>query len=186
MFTREEWSLKNQYFANNGSLTLSSFDITEISPSGREASVSLGPPYSRETHFVYEGSSWKHRLSEDEIALFTPGVPFDDIAEAQEEGSQEEDSTDDEGSQRSKVPPTNQEESRTSTTDVSPASKQPQWQTTDPDGPNYHPPQDPCLGQCTDAQGRDNADIQGTWMQMSPEEKAAERTRNIAARNASE
>ena len=45
MFTREEWSLKNQYFANNGSLTLSSFDITEISSSRREATISLGPPF---------------------------------------------------------------------------------------------------------------------------------------------
>jgi hypothetical protein len=43
-----------------------------------------------------------------------------------------------------------------------------------------------CLGQCTDAEGRNNADIQGAWMQMSPEEKAAERERNIAERNATE
>jgi hypothetical protein len=65
---------------------------------------------------------------------------------------------------------------------VSPAPTQPQWQTTDPNGPYYRPPQGPCLGQCTDAYGRNNADIQGAWMQMSPEEKAAERERNIAAR----
>jgi hypothetical protein len=138
------------------------------------------------TYFVYEGGSWKHRLSEEEIKLFTPGVPFENPAEGQKEDSQQENSTDDETSRQSKEPPTKQEESRTSTTDVSPASKQPQWQTTDPEGPYYHPPQGPCLGQCTDAQGRNNADIQGAWMQMSPEEKAAERERNIAARNASQ
>src|SRR5919112_6652796 len=78
-FTREEWSLKNQYFANNGSLTLSSFDISEISPSETEATVSLGPPFSRGTYFVYEDASWKHRLSEVEINLFMPGVPFEDF-----------------------------------------------------------------------------------------------------------
>jgi len=93
MFTREEWSLKNQYFANNGSLKLSSFDITEISPSGTEATVSLGPPFSRGTYFVYEDGSWKHRLSDEEINLFMPGVPFEDFVKAQEG-----DSTDDEAS----------------------------------------------------------------------------------------
>jgi hypothetical protein len=173
MFTREEWSLKNQYFANNGSLKLSSFDITVISSSGREATVSLGPPFSRETYFVYEGGSWKHRLSEEEISLFTPGVPFEDTAEAQEEDSQEEDSTDDEASRRGKTPPTKQERSRTSETGVSPAPTQPQRQTTDPDGPYYHPPQGPCLGQCTDAQGRDNADLQSEALQSSPLWQAA-------------
>jgi len=113
MFTREEWSLKNQYFANNGSLNLSSFDITEISPSGTEATVSLGPPYSRDTYFIYEDGSWKHRLSEVEINLFMPGVPFEDFVKAQEG-----DSTDDEASSTPSPAPAK----RTVTSSVKPKS----------------------------------------------------------------
>src|SRR5215218_7484700 len=113
MFTREEWSLKNQYFANNGSLKLSSFDITEISPSGTEATVSLGPPFSRGTYFVYEDDSWKHRLSEEEINLFMPGIPFDDFVKAHEG-----DSTDDEASSTPSKTPAK----RTVTSSVKPKS----------------------------------------------------------------
>ena len=113
MFTREEWSLKNQYFANNGSLTLSSFDITEISPSQTEATVSLGPPFSRGTYFVYEDASWKHRLSGEEINLFMPGVPFEDFVKAQEG-----DSTDDEKSSTPSPAPAK----RTVTSSVKPKS----------------------------------------------------------------
>jgi len=113
MFTREEWSLKNQYFANNGSLNLSSFDISEISPSETEATVSLGPPYSRDTYFVYDDASWKHRLSEVEINLFMPGVPFEDFVKAQEG-----DSTDDEASSTPSKTPAK----RTVTSSVKPKS----------------------------------------------------------------
>ena len=178
LFTKEEWERKNQWFADNGSLELSSFEITDFSSGGSQAVVSLGPPYSRDTLFVYEDDSWKHRLSEEELALFMAGTSFEEFVKAQEG-----DSTDDEASQREEeVTLTEREESPRPETDVTPASRRPQWQTTDPDGPYYHPPQGPCLGQCTDAAGRDTADIQGEWMQMSPEEKAAERERNIAAR----
>jgi len=113
MFTREEWSLKNQYFANNGSLNLSSFDITEISPSGTEATVSLGPPYSRDTYFIYEDGSWKHRLSGEEINLFMPGVSFEDFVK-----TQEGDSTDDEESSTPSPAPAK----RTVTSSVKPKS----------------------------------------------------------------
>src|SRR5215212_1917019 len=113
MFTREEWSLKNQYFANNGSLNLSSFDITEISPSGTEATVSLGPPYSRDTYFIYEDGSWKHRLSGEEVNLFMPGVPFEDFVKAHEG-----DSTDDEASSTPSPAPAK----RTVTSSVKPKS----------------------------------------------------------------
>lgn len=36
----------------------------------------------------------------------------------------------------------------------------PTYQSTDPNGPYYRPPSGPCLGQCTDAYGRNNAEIQ--------------------------
>jgi hypothetical protein len=176
LFTKEEWERKNQWFADNGSLELSSFEITEFS-SDTQSVVSLGPPYSRDTLFVHEDGSWKHRLTEEELALFMAGHSFEEFVKAQEE-----DSTDDEDSQRKQASPTKQEDVPAPQTNRSPSRSQPQWQTTDPEGPYYHPPQGPCLGQCTDADGRNNADIQGEWMRMSPEEKAAERERNIAAR----
>jgi hypothetical protein len=181
MFTREEWERKNQWFADNGSLELSSFEITDFSSGGSEAVVSLGPPYSRDTLFVHEVDSWKHRLTEEELTLFMAGYSFEEFVKAQ--GG---DSADDEVSEREEVTITEREESSRPETDVTPASRRPQWQTSDPDAPYYHPPQGPCLGQCTDAYGRNNADIQGEFMRMSPEEKAAERERNIAARNSSE
>src|SRR5215218_8611665 len=181
LFTKEEWQRKNQWFADNGSLELSSFEITNFSSGESEAVVSLGPPYSRDTLFVHEDGSWKHRLTEEELALFMAGTSFEEFVEAQDG-----DSTDDEASEREEVTITEREESPRPETDVAPASRRPQWQTTDPDAPYYHPPQGPCLGQCTDAYGRNNADIQGEFMRMSPEEKAAERERKIAARNSSE
>jgi hypothetical protein len=104
------------------------------------------------------------------------GHSFEEFVKAQEG-----DSTD-EASQRRVVSSTKAEEKDTPATNSSPSQSQTQWQTTDPDGPYYRPPQGPCLGQCTDAYGRNNADIQGEWMRMSPEEKAAERERNMAAR----
>jgi hypothetical protein len=183
-FTREEWKKKNQWVADNEQLELSSLEIdTRMSPSGTTADATVyrtfkdGSSLGRDTSFVYEDGSWKHRLSEEELALFMAGTSFEEFVKAQEG-----DSTDDEASQREEVTLTEREESPTPETDVTPASRRPQWQTSDPDGPYYHPPQGPCLGQCTDAAGRNNADIQGEWMQMSPEEKAAERERNIAAR----
>jgi len=181
MFTKEEWQRKNQWFADNGSLELSSFEIADFSSGGSEAVVSLGPPYSRDTLFVHEDDSWKHRLTEEELTLFMAGYSFEEFVKAQ--GG---DSADDEVSEREEVTITEREESPRPETDVTPASRRPQWQTSDPEGPYYHPPQGPCLGQCTDAYGRNNADIQGEFMRMSPEEKAAERERNIAARNSSE
>jgi len=177
LFTKEEWQRKNQWFADNGSLELSSFEITNFSSGESEAVVSLGPPYSRDTLFVHEDGSWKHRLTEEELALFMAGTSFEEFVRAQEG-----DSTDDEASEREEVSITEREESQRPETDVTPASRRPQRQTTDPEGPYDHPPQGPCLGQCTDAYGRNNADIQGEWMRMSPEEKTAERERNIAAR----
>jgi hypothetical protein len=183
-FTREEWRKKNQWVADNEQLELSSLEIdTRMSPSSTTADVTVyrtfkdGSSLGRDTYFVYEDGSWKHRLTEEELALFMAGTSFEEFVKAQEG-----DSTDDEVSQREEVTLTEREESPKPETDVTPASRRPQWQTTDPEGPYYHPPQGPCLGQCTDAAGRDNADIQGEWMQMSPEEKAAERERNIAAR----
>ena len=184
-FTREEWKRKNQWIADNEQLELSSLDAnTRIAPSGTTADVTVhrtfkdGSSLVRDTYFVYEDDSWKHRLTEEELAIFMAGTPFEDFAKTQEGDSAD----DDKSSQREEVPRAEEEEKNEPETEGSPASSRPQRQTTDPDGPYYQPPEGPCLGQCTDAYGRDNADIQGEWMRMSPEEKAAERERNVASR----
>jgi hypothetical protein len=46
------------------------------------------------------------------------------------------------------------------------------YQTTDPDAPFYHPPSGPCLGQCTNAEGKNNADLQSEALQSSPQRQA--------------
>jgi len=38
----------------------------------------------RNTYFVWEDGSWKHRFSQEEIDLFMPGVPFDEFVAAQQ------------------------------------------------------------------------------------------------------
>lgn len=138
-----------------------------------------GSSLVRDTYFVYEDGSWKHQLTDEELALFMAASPFEELVKPQEG-----DSTENEASEREEVTPTEREEKNTpEEQDAKPASStQPQRQTTDPEGPYYHPPQGPCLGQCTDAYGRSSADLQSEWARMSPEEKADERERNIAAR----
>ncbi len=46
------------------------------------------------------------------------------------------------------------------------------YQTTDPDAPFYHPPSGPCLGQCTNAEGKNNADLQSEALQSIPQSQA--------------
>src|SRR5215207_10585609 len=131
-FTREEWKKKNQWVADNEQLELSSLEIdTRMSPSGTTADVTVyrtfkdGSSLGRDTYFVYEDGSWKHQLTEEELALFTAGTSFEEFVKAQEG-----DSTDNEASQREEVTLTEREEIHTPETDVTPASTRPQWQTT--------------------------------------------------------
>jgi hypothetical protein len=83
-FTREEWEKKNQWVADNEQLELSSLGIdTRMSSSGTTADVTVyrtfkdGSSVVRDTYFVYEDGSWKHRLSEEELALFMAGTSFE-------------------------------------------------------------------------------------------------------------
>jgi len=46
------------------------------------------------------------------------------------------------------------------------------YQTTDPNAPFYHPPSGPCLGQCTNAEGKNNADLQSEALQSIPQRQA--------------
>lgn len=65
---------------------------------------------------------------------------------------------------RGEVPLTEQEEANLREQEILAPEvevpRAPTYQSTDPDGPYYRPPEGPCLGQCTDAYGRNNAEIQ--------------------------
>jgi hypothetical protein len=90
MFTEEEWYLKNQWFADNEGLELSSMDVVvNGSPSDPVVSVTVyrtfkdGTSITRDTYFVSEGGTWKHRFTQEEIEIFMPGVPFEEFLAAQ-------------------------------------------------------------------------------------------------------
>ena len=90
MFTEEEWYLKNQWFAESEGLELSSMDVVVNSPpSDSVVSVTVyrtfkdGTSITRDTYFVPEGGTWKHRFTQEEIEIFMPGVPFEEFVAAQ-------------------------------------------------------------------------------------------------------
>jgi hypothetical protein len=99
-FTREEWRKKNQWVADNEQLELSSLEIdTRMPPSGTTADVTVyrtfkdGSSLVRDTYFVYEDGAWKHRLSEEELALFMAGTSFEEFVKAKQGSSSEPSST---------------------------------------------------------------------------------------------
>ncbi len=85
MFTREEWSQKNQWFADQGT-TIYNIESAELDETSQEplAEVSVrltgedGSSSIRTTYFVLEDGEWKHRFGQEEMDLFGPGVPFDE------------------------------------------------------------------------------------------------------------
>lgn len=89
LFAKEEWSQKNQWFADNNSVI---YHILSVEMNGTseepvaEVAVRLtgedGSSFTRNTYFVYEDGDWKHRFSEEETKLFMPGVPFEEFVEA--------------------------------------------------------------------------------------------------------
>lgn len=90
VYTEDEWVAKNQWFADNGSV---SFDIlsVDLDNSNAEpiADVSVGLDYgdgtssTRLTYFVYENGSWKHRFGEEENNLYMPNASYDEFVAAQ-------------------------------------------------------------------------------------------------------
>lgn len=91
LFTKEEWSQKNQWLADNNPMIyrIDSVDLENASQeSVAEVAVSLtgedGSTSIRNTYFVLEDGSWKHRFSQEEKDLFMPGVPFEEFVEARQ------------------------------------------------------------------------------------------------------
>lgn len=89
LFTEEEWRRRNRYFADNEGLELASITVEATLSTGILASVKVDRTFnggyflSRNTFFVYEGGAWKHRLSEDEVNAFMPGVTFEEFVRYQ-------------------------------------------------------------------------------------------------------
>ena len=88
-FTEEEWRRKNQWFADNNSVIYHILSVELDSTSSEplaEVAVRLtsedGSTSIRNTYFVFEGGSWKHHFSEEELELFMPGIPFEEFVEA--------------------------------------------------------------------------------------------------------
>jgi hypothetical protein len=90
LYTKDEWFARNQWFADNGSVTYDvlSVDVDTSSPKPI-ADVSVGLTYgdgttsTRLTYFVYENGSWKHRFGEEENDLFMPDASYEEFVAAQ-------------------------------------------------------------------------------------------------------
>jgi hypothetical protein len=90
LYTEEEWFAKNQWFADNGSVT---FDILSVNLANSApepmADVSVGLNYgdgtssTRLTYFVYEDGSWKHRFGEEENNLYMADASYEEFVAAQ-------------------------------------------------------------------------------------------------------
>jgi hypothetical protein len=82
MFTKDEWIEKNQYFDGQCPIEHSRPAIgSEDAPNQVNVSVTLTftgcDPKYRNTAFVYEDGTWKHRFLDEELDTFKPGVPFE-------------------------------------------------------------------------------------------------------------
>ena len=76
-FTEDEWFAKNDWLADNGSATYTIQSI-EMDDSSQESIANVavlltfgdGSTSVRNTYFVYEDGSWKHRFGSEEYELF--------------------------------------------------------------------------------------------------------------------
>lgn len=85
LFTEEEWFRRNQFFADNYPGELRSLRAyVEINPS-EPADVTVyrtwksGSTNVRDTEFVYEDGSWKHRFVDEERELFRAGDSYEEF-----------------------------------------------------------------------------------------------------------
>lgn len=90
-FTKEEWKQKNQWFADNNPsdyrVLSAKLDNTSQEPLA-EVAVRLtgedGSTSTRNTYFVFEDGSWKHRFAQEEIDLFRPDLSYEEFVEAKQ------------------------------------------------------------------------------------------------------
>ena len=94
MFTEDEWYRKNQWFADRENLDLASVEVNvnALNPSNKLARVNVyrtfesGTVIDRNTVFVYEDGTWKHRLVGSELVFFRPDATYEEFVEAQRDG----------------------------------------------------------------------------------------------------
>jgi hypothetical protein len=89
-FTRREWLLKNQWFADNGEVIYRIESVEKLgTSSGLVVGVSLrltyegGSSSTRSTYFVYEDGEWKHAFGQEEYDLFMPEASYEEFVAAQ-------------------------------------------------------------------------------------------------------
>jgi hypothetical protein len=132
LFTDEEWYQKNEWFAANEGLELSAINVVvNGSTSDPEVGVTVyrtfkdGTSITRDTLFVMEDGSWKHRFTEEEIAIFMPGTPYEEFVAAQQAS-----------------PSASASASPSASPAASPnASPDPDYDVPDPDAPNPRKPE---------------------------------------------
>ncbi len=90
LYFEDEWYLKNQYFADTEGLELAAIEVVvENSTSDPEVGVTVyrtfkdGSSIDRYTLFVQEDGAWKHRFTEEENAIFQPGIPYENFVASQ-------------------------------------------------------------------------------------------------------
>lgn len=83
MFTEEEWFQKNQYYWDLNSTIYDILSVELLDDSEEtitEVTVRVtsedGSSFVRTTYWVLENGEWLHRLGQEELDSFTPGVPF--------------------------------------------------------------------------------------------------------------
>jgi hypothetical protein len=104
MFTKEEWYLKNQWFADHEGLELASMEVDvviDLGGVGAEVTVRRtfedGTSIDRDTYFVLEDGGWKHRFTEEEKEIFVPDASYEEFVAAQQGGSSDDVATESEG-----------------------------------------------------------------------------------------
>jgi hypothetical protein len=96
MFTEEEWFKKNQWYATNAPGDFEVIRVEEVSAKEFVADVTVsvnfedGTHLTRDTYFVYEGGSWKHRFGQEELDLFMPNASYEELVQAQQQSSSDD------------------------------------------------------------------------------------------------
>lgn len=92
LFSEEEWSQKNQWYADQDDTIyhIESVDLTEQSLEANpvvDVEVRLtgedGSSFVRDTAFTLEDGSWKHIFLEEEIQSFRPDLTYEEFLEVQ-------------------------------------------------------------------------------------------------------
>jgi hypothetical protein len=89
-FTQKEWFLKNQWFADNGSVVYHIESAERLgTSSGLVVEVTLrltyedGSTSTRKTYFVLEDGEWKHAFGQEEYDHFMPEASYEKFVAAQ-------------------------------------------------------------------------------------------------------